>query len=265
MRGRGRRFCCPICRLNNGVSTFRGHVSKITINVTNRTSCRESTGVPSVRLAVWKIAKARSASKARFYGGLWSRQLNAANGCNFRKFPVEMLMCLRRLKMTSPLWLMALLLSVAGCTEGEVASHSNRPAAPTPVPASHTAGSTTTELVATEAISEDPVDGDAELATTTAEEFRPPFPGRTELFRVDGDERATARVVRQQATDVADIQLKGFINVDRPRAILQVDGKVWIAHEGDVRDELTVVRVSPPNVTVTRHGERVELSIHGVQ
>ena len=57
------------------------------------------------------------------------------------------------------------------------------------------------------------------------------------------------------------MRLKGFVNVDGPQAMLQFDGQLWIAREGDSRDDVTVVRVAPPRVEFTRLGQRFELSI----
>lgn len=97
---------------------------------------------------------------------------------------------------------------------------------------------------------------------STPETFEPPFPNRTDLF-AQPTARKAADVVRQRQQERSgDVQLKGFAQVDGPRAMLRLDGQLWIAGPGEIRDGIRVISITPPSVKLQSDGKNVELSLH---
>ena len=96
----------------------------------------------------------------------------------------------------------------------------------------------------------------------TGAAFEPPFPERTNLFARPNAQKAAGLVRKRQEVRGGDLLLKGFVNVGRPKAMLQMDGKLWIAGEGETRDDVSIVSVAPPKVSVARSGNNIELSLH---
>ena len=174
-------------------------------------------------------------------------------------------MYLLPLVIAVPLGLASIVLSV-GCGGSGDALQRHQPAA--------SLASNPTSHGDTASLKEVPKTGEADTSVAKSatspsseeeKEFRPPFPERTELFKQGAAGRSAARVHQRQEDKGEGVALKGFVHVDRPQAMLQVNGELWIAHEGDSRAELPIVRVSPPNVSITRLGQRLELSIRGDQ
>ena len=66
-------------------------------------------------------------------------------------------------------------------------------------------------------------------STTSVEEFVPPFPNRTSMFSRPNAQKAAGLVRKRQEDRGGDLQLKGFVNVGQPRAMLQVDGQAGVA------------------------------------
>ena len=92
--------------------------------------------------------------------------------------------------------------------------------------------------------------------------FDPPFPNRTDPFAQPTAHRV-AEVVRERREQTgADVQLKGFVHVDQPKAMLRIDGQLWIASAGDSRDGFEVLTVAPPLVKLKRDEKNIELSLH---
>jgi hypothetical protein len=91
--------------------------------------------------------------------------------------------------------------------------------------------------------------------------FTPPFPHRDNPF-AQPDKGTVHVAARLRTSDDDDpIQLKGFITVDQPKALLRIDGRVWAAREGESRDGIAVVRILPPAVTLEREGVQWDLSL----
>ena len=165
-------------------------------------------------------------------------------------------------RLAGTLSLVAIVFSTGCGVSGDVSVDPSPAPASTPTVHRETAVSKS-EVKLEEAVKRvTPKDATSPSAEAT-KEFRPPFPERTELFKLSSTDRATPKVYRQQDDDQQKVRLKGFVNVDRPQAMLQVDGELWIAREGESRSELTVVRVAPPSVSITRLGQRLDLSIRG--
>ena len=95
------------------------------------------------------------------------------------------------------------------------------------------------------------------------EEFVPPFPNRTDPF-AQPTANKVAKVVRERREqNGADLQLKGFVHVDRPKAMLQMDGQLWIAAAGESRNGVEIAAIAPPVVTLRHDSQDFELSLLG--
>ncbi|MCA9238539.1 MAG: hypothetical protein KDA44_23870 [Planctomycetales bacterium] len=57
------------------------------------------------------------------------------------------------------------------------------------------------------------------------------------------------------------VELMGFVNVDRPRAVLTIDGQVAPVAEGDVKFGVEVISIKPPVVVLQRGRERWQASL----
>jgi len=87
-----------------------------------------------------------------------------------------------------------------------------------------------------------------EQETEPALKFKPPYPDRTNPFKLPN----VARSVRRKMRDGASVALKGFVSVDGVQAILEVNGELGAYREGDQTDGVLVVQISPPNVILQR-------------
>jgi hypothetical protein len=83
--------------------------------------------------------------------------------------------------------------------------------------------------------------------------FSPPFPDRQELF--EPPKRAQS-AVRQNDIEGQSIELKGFVNVDKPRVLLSIDGVITPIAEGDERYGVLVRSIQPPSVVLERGRSR---------
>ncbi len=81
------------------------------------------------------------------------------------------------------------------------------------------------------------------------EPFEPPYPLRDNLFRRPAVESAP-QLVRQ--TDEQEIVLKGFINVDEIRALLEIDGRVTAIPAGGSVGDIRLESISPHGVTLKK-------------
>jgi hypothetical protein len=90
-----------------------------------------------------------------------------------------------------------------------------------------------------------------ELASQTAAtpSFTPPFPARLELF--EPPKRAQSAVRREEESG-GSVELKGFINVDEPRAILSIDGVIAPIPAGGEKYGVQVMSIDPPSVVLQR-------------
>jgi hypothetical protein len=120
------------------------------------------------------------------------------------------------------------------------------------------------EVVATQVVDEPASQPAPELArsaesadmapsTGTLSQFSPPFPERTELF--EPPKRAASNV-RRDDEHGETVELKGFINVDRPRAVLSIDGVVSPVAEGGEKYGVQVISIQPPSVVLQRGRSR---------
>jgi hypothetical protein len=83
--------------------------------------------------------------------------------------------------------------------------------------------------------------------------FTPPFPDRTELF--EPPKRAASNVRRDEEHGDS-VELKGFVNVDQPRAVLSIDGVISPVAEGGEKYGVQVISIQPPSVVLQRGRSR---------
>jgi hypothetical protein len=80
-------------------------------------------------------------------------------------------------------------------------------------------------------------------------EFKPPFPDRTELFEPP---KRAQNVVRRDDEHGQSVELKGFINVDKPRVVLSIDGVISPIPEGGEKYGVQVISIQPPKAVLQR-------------
>jgi hypothetical protein len=90
-------------------------------------------------------------------------------------------------------------------------------------------------------------------AATAVAQFSPPFPERTELFEPP---KRAASSVRRDDEHGESVELKGFINVDQPRAVLSIDGVISPVAEGGEKYGVQVISIQPPSVVLQRGRSR---------
>lgn len=88
---------------------------------------------------------------------------------------------------------------------------------------------------------------------TSAEKpnYNPPFPERADLFEPSKRAEKSARRGDEHGESV---ELKGFINVDKPQVVLSIDGVVSPVPEGGEKYGVQVIRIQPPSVDLRRNG-----------
>lgn len=133
-------------------------------------------------------------------------------------------------------------ISVCGCSEPETAP----PAAPQPS-ASVIEGPSPSQLRRPQ-----PVAGDANPQSPQAQakqsaKFDPPYQDRVEIFLPPSRKHSVAK-----STSNSEVQLRGFVRVDRPKALLVVDGKLRALAAGEQFGGIEVIQIEQPLVTLQR-------------
>jgi hypothetical protein len=88
--------------------------------------------------------------------------------------------------------------------------------------------------------------------TSAAAEFKPPFAER-ELFETPKNPQG---MVRRDDEKGEAVVLKGFINVDQPRAVLSIGGVIAAIPEGGEKYGVHVISIQPPKATLQRGRNR---------
>ena len=84
-------------------------------------------------------------------------------------------------------------------------------------------------------------------------EFKPPFPERADLFEAPKRAQST---VRRDDEHGQTVELKGFVNVDGPSAVLSIDGVLSPIPEGGEKYGVQVISVQPPKAVLQRGRSR---------
>lgn len=92
------------------------------------------------------------------------------------------------------------------------------------------------------------------------EVFDPPYPHRADMF---AKPRISQLPESTQRLDESGVVLKGFINVNGVRALLEINGVVKTLGEGQAHDGLTVVKINQPTVTLQRGRVQWEEKLFG--
>ena len=78
--------------------------------------------------------------------------------------------------------------------------------------------------------------------------FSPPFPNRSDPFKRPNFNQ----MVKTNSASQEDIKLRGFINVNGMQALLAINGRVQLVQEGERRQGVQVIKISPPNVILQK-------------
>lgn len=143
------------------------------------------------------------------------------------------------------LWL-APLAMLAGCH----ASEKREPKVVAPIAA---AAESSAPIKPKTSASPAPTPADPKVTSAHTNEFKPPFPERTELF--DPPKRALS-TVRRDDEHGQSVELKGFITVDQPRVVLSIDGVISPIPEGGEKFGVHVISIQPPKAVLQRGRNR---------
>jgi hypothetical protein len=142
------------------------------------------------------------------------------------------------------IWLLCLAL-FAGC-QSAAEIETATPAVTTPVRAASPPAKPNNPAAA------GPTLANPKAAAAQASEFKPPFPDRTDLFEI---KRAQTTVKRDDEHGQS-VELKGFIDVDRPRVVLSIDGVISPIPEGGEKYGVQVISIQPPKAVLQRGRNR---------
>ncbi len=146
------------------------------------------------------------------------------------------------------IWLLLSLIIVLGCqsADGPVAASVSTDQPVASVPA-------TTVAQSTQAAQRTPDFADPKPTAIPVTEFKPPFPERADMFETP---KRAQGMVRRDEEFGQSIELKGFVNVDEPRAILSIDGILSPVPEGGEKYGIQVISIQPPKVVLQRGRSR---------
>ncbi len=89
--------------------------------------------------------------------------------------------------------------------------------------------------------------------------YEPPFPDRENPFLAPQRNVQSAQGEGSNSRD--EIQLLGFANVGRQKAILSINGMVVPIGEGDLESGIEVISIHPPAVVLQRNRQRWQTSL----
>jgi hypothetical protein len=94
--------------------------------------------------------------------------------------------------------------------------------------------------------------------TDTQGAFQPPFPQREELF-LPPDLSSLARL--PDRLDGQDVVVRGFVNFQGQRVVLEINGAVRVLKEGEQHQGVEVRSIAPPAVSLQRGSHRWTLQL----
>lgn len=98
--------------------------------------------------------------------------------------------------------------------------------------------------------------GEDVAAQDSIEPFQPPYPDRVNLFLAPKREGRSTHNDQEGA-----VELLGFVNVDRRRAVLMINGAVYPIAEGDSQFGIEVISIQPPGVVLQRGRQRWQATL----
>lgn len=138
------------------------------------------------------------------------------------------------------------------------------PALAQSAPGDAKAGPTETPAETTAANPPMPARGDADLKRLLGD-FQTPFPLREDPFRQPRIEQSRAGSTDSRDKTASPVALRGFVNVDGQRALLEIDDSLFAVSEGEEKEGVTVLEIAPPRVTLQRGRVRWQESLDAVQ
>jgi len=123
-------------------------------------------------------------------------------------------------------------------------------------------GPSTETLAKTESTTTDQEATDQEAAPLETMEqrivdiYQPPYPDRVDLFLAPKREGKSTLNDQEGA-----VELLGFVNVDRHRAVLLINGAVYPIAEGDSQLGVEVISIQPPAVVLQRGRQRWQATL----
>jgi hypothetical protein len=97
----------------------------------------------------------------------------------------------------------------------------------------------------------------AGVTPTPVAEYQPPFPDRIDLFMPPKREGGA----RGQGDSDDTVQLLGFVEVDRPEAVLSINGLASPVAAGEIEDGVEVISIQPPMVLLQRGRQRWQATL----
>ena len=151
--------------------------------------------------------------------------------------------------LTRHIYLLLSLAVVVGC-------QSAKETAPPPAAVSETsapATSTASSAKATSSAARTPDLANPKVTSAKVVDFKPPFPERADLFETPKRAQST---VRRDDEHGQSVELKGFVNVGEPSAVLSIDGVLSSVPEGSEKYGVQVISIQPPKAVLQRGRSR---------
>ncbi len=154
--------------------------------------------------------------------------------------------------------LVAATLVVAGCQPADDAATAPDEAVDQPAEAAPAEPAAAGEVAAPKAANVEPSATLPQPTATAVDHFTPPFPDRSDPF----DPPKRARGMARRSEDSGEtVELKGFVNVDGQRVVLDIDGIISPLPEGGERYGVRVISIQPPSVVLQRGRSRWTASL----
>ena len=83
------------------------------------------------------------------------------------------------------------------------------------------------------------------------EAFPLPYPERTDIFE-EPDENLVSRPDLQDEYDIADLRLKGFVDINGQQALVMWNGRIRAVSEGDQLGDVQIIEITPPEIRFQR-------------
>ena len=149
-------------------------------------------------------------------------------------------------------------LLTSGCGEQSPPASVESPP-PTPLAAAAARAQDLNAATESARVAEEKAPEQATAAVETEVAYEPPFPNREDLFSPPKHMNNVARATGERSAE--SVVLMGFANLDRPRAVLAIDGIVTpLAHDEEANG-VKVIAISPPEAVLQRGRSRWTASI----
>jgi hypothetical protein len=89
-------------------------------------------------------------------------------------------------------------------------------------------------------------------------EFEPPYPNRENLFLAP---KRSSTHAKTPGNAEQTVELLGFVNVEKQKVILSINGEVFPISEGEQQAGIEVISIQPPAVVLQRDRERWQATL----